>query len=215
MPELIGEAAAGRKQHEHEYLYWEISGWTAIRQGTLARRASQAQRTWELYDLATDPSESKDVAAVQPEMLGKLTALAAKAHEPVREGRSPEPIVTSATGELNSANTMSQILRNRRPKRRAKGKERRRAKPMQTKLVETCFVPFVLPPGTALARAGHTGRPLRRSRIRYTWFRELIRIIEMHRENTILSKTAVACRELAFAFSVATGKSMAAYSPFF
>ena len=41
---------------------------------------------WELYDLTTDPSESKDLAAVHPEMLDKLAALAAKAHEPVRAG---------------------------------------------------------------------------------------------------------------------------------
>jgi hypothetical protein len=41
---------------------------------------------WELYDLATDPSESKNLAAAKPDMLAKLTALATKAHEPVREG---------------------------------------------------------------------------------------------------------------------------------
>jgi hypothetical protein len=41
---------------------------------------------WELYDLAADPSESKDLAAAQPQKLASLVALAAKAHEPVREG---------------------------------------------------------------------------------------------------------------------------------
>ena len=41
---------------------------------------------WELYDLATDPSESPDLAAANPDILAKLTALAAEAHEPVREG---------------------------------------------------------------------------------------------------------------------------------
>ena len=41
---------------------------------------------WELYDLAADPSETKNLAAAQPDVLAKLTALAAAAHQPVREG---------------------------------------------------------------------------------------------------------------------------------
>jgi hypothetical protein len=41
---------------------------------------------WELYDLSADPSESHDLAAAKPEILEKLVALAAKAHEPAREG---------------------------------------------------------------------------------------------------------------------------------
>jgi len=86
LPELIGEQAAGRKQKQHDYLYWEIGGWTAIRQGNW--RAVKPPRTapWELYDLATDPSETKDLAVAQPEVLAQLVALAQKAHEPVREG---------------------------------------------------------------------------------------------------------------------------------
>ncbi len=86
LPELIGEAAAGHKQVQHEYLYWEIGGWTAIRQGNWRAVKPAKKETWELYDLATDPSESKDLAATKPDILAKLTALATKAHEPVREG---------------------------------------------------------------------------------------------------------------------------------
>ena len=33
LPELIGEKAAGKKQDQHEYLYWEIADWVAVRQG--------------------------------------------------------------------------------------------------------------------------------------------------------------------------------------
>ena len=84
VPELLGEAA-GRKQPQHEYLYWEINGWTAIRQGNW-RAVQQPRGAWELYDLAADPSESKSLAVEKPEILARLTALAAKAHEPVREG---------------------------------------------------------------------------------------------------------------------------------
>ncbi len=86
VPELIGETAAGRKQAEHEYLYWEIGGWTAIRQGNWRAVRPKPSQAWELYDLAIDPSESKDLAAAQPAVLTKLTKLAEQAHEPVREG---------------------------------------------------------------------------------------------------------------------------------
>jgi arylsulfatase A-like enzyme len=86
LPELIGEAAAGRKQAQHEYLYWETGGWTAIRQGPWRAVLPKASQPWELYDVSADPSESKNLAAAQPAILGKLTALAEKAHEPAREG---------------------------------------------------------------------------------------------------------------------------------
>ena len=86
LPELIGEARAGRKQAQHEYLYWEINGWSAIRQNHWRAVRPKENKPWELYDLSSDPSESKDLAAANPEMLDKLMSLAAKAHEPIREG---------------------------------------------------------------------------------------------------------------------------------
>lgn len=86
VPELIGEKAAGRQQTSHEYLYWEIGGWTAIRQGNWRAVRPKPNQVWELYDLSADPSESKDLAAEQPAILKRLTELATKAHEPVREG---------------------------------------------------------------------------------------------------------------------------------
>lgn len=85
VPELFGEAAAGRKQPKHDYLYWEIAGWTAIRQGDW-RAVRPAKGKWELYDLAKDPSESKDVSTTNATILQGLVELATKAHEPAREG---------------------------------------------------------------------------------------------------------------------------------
>jgi arylsulfatase A-like enzyme len=82
LPELTGIG----KQAQHDYLYWEIAGWTAIRQGQWRAVKPAKSNKWELYDLATDPSESRDLAAAKPDVLAKLTALAAKAHEPVQEG---------------------------------------------------------------------------------------------------------------------------------
>ena len=86
VPELIGESAAGHKQAKHDYLYWEIGGWTAIRQANWRAVRPRAAQSWELYDLSTDPSESKDLAAAQPAVLAKLTDLARQAHQPVQEG---------------------------------------------------------------------------------------------------------------------------------
>jgi arylsulfatase A-like enzyme len=86
VPEMLGESAAGRKQDQHGFLYWELAGWTAIRQGDLRAVRPRPNAPWELYDLASDPSEAKDLADSQPEILARLTELAAAAHEPVREG---------------------------------------------------------------------------------------------------------------------------------
>ncbi|MBI5769241.1 MAG: arylsulfatase [Verrucomicrobia bacterium] len=83
LPTLLGRPA---EQKIHDYLYWEINGWTAIRQGNWRAVKPANARAWELYDLAVDPAESRDVASAQPAVLAKLTALAAAAHEPVREG---------------------------------------------------------------------------------------------------------------------------------
>lgn len=86
LPELVGSRAAGHTQAQHPYLYWEISGWTAIREGSW-RAVKPARATeWELYDLAKDPSESVNVASAHGEVLKRLVAHAEAAHEPVREG---------------------------------------------------------------------------------------------------------------------------------
>ena len=86
LPELIGEAAAGHAQAQHEFLYWEAPGASAIRQNQWRAVRPNANKPWELFDVSSDPSETKNLAAAQPERLGKLTALAEKSHDPVREG---------------------------------------------------------------------------------------------------------------------------------
>lgn len=82
VPTLIGQG----EQKKHEYLYWEFGGWRAVRQdGWRAVHPAKAAN-WELYDLANDPGETKDLAAARPEVVKKLVALAEAAHEPVRPG---------------------------------------------------------------------------------------------------------------------------------
>lgn len=86
LPTLVGEAATGHPQKQHEFLYWEIGGSAAIRQGNWRAVRAKAASPWQLFDLSTDPSESKDLAATHPEMVAKLAALATQAHAPAVEG---------------------------------------------------------------------------------------------------------------------------------
>jgi len=97
VPELLGEETVGRKQPQHEFLYWEYGGWTAVRMGhwkavrpPARRRRGQkgrpAQPPWELYDLAHDIAEQHNVADEHPEVLAKMVAFAEEAHEPARPG---------------------------------------------------------------------------------------------------------------------------------
>lgn len=82
-PTLVGRTTAQKK---HDYLYWEFLGATAVRQGTWRAVKPPRATAWELYDLAKDPSEANNVAAAHPAIVGRLAALAEKAHTPVREG---------------------------------------------------------------------------------------------------------------------------------
>jgi arylsulfatase A-like enzyme len=80
---IFGRNAAQRK---HDFLYWEFMGWTAVRQGTWRAVKPARATAWELYDLSRDPGETKDVAAANPNIVAKLTALAEQAHTPLQEG---------------------------------------------------------------------------------------------------------------------------------
>jgi arylsulfatase A-like enzyme len=79
LPELLG-----REQPKHEYLYWEM---------TISSRAMQAARVgnWkgvrldlddpiEIYDLASDLSERKNVAAAHPEIVRRIEQVFRDAH---------------------------------------------------------------------------------------------------------------------------------------
>ena len=85
VPELLGETAAKRKQKQHEYLYWEISGQIAVRKNNW-KAVKPRNRSWELYNLAKDVSESNNLADSNTQILEQLKRLAKEAHEPVRSG---------------------------------------------------------------------------------------------------------------------------------
>jgi arylsulfatase A len=85
--ELLGEAAAGRKQGRHRYLYWEIGKQTAVRMGDWkAFRDGGDDGAWRLFDLAKDISETTDIAAEHPDLLAQMEAFAKEAHQPTPKG---------------------------------------------------------------------------------------------------------------------------------
>lgn len=82
----------GEQQPERPFLYREFAGyggWQAVWVGSeklVRRQLQQADRaTAELYDLAADASEVKDLAGQRPERLRALQAIAAREHSPSAE----------------------------------------------------------------------------------------------------------------------------------
>ena len=82
VPTLLGEQHAGRKQAEHEYLYWEMHGQVAVRMGNFKAVKPKKNKPFELYDLGKDIEEKNNIAANHPEILEKLKNFAQQAHTP-------------------------------------------------------------------------------------------------------------------------------------
>jgi arylsulfatase len=73
---LAGQAESPRT--EQDYVAWEIFGNRALRQGEWKLRwefKPFGKGDWELYNLATDPAERKDLAAERPDKSQALVAL--------------------------------------------------------------------------------------------------------------------------------------------
>ncbi|MCL4206315.1 MAG: sulfatase-like hydrolase/transferase [Pirellulaceae bacterium] len=68
IPYLIGELD-GPIRDRH---YWQMGGRAALREGDWKIHRPAADRAWELYDLASDPEESRDLAVARPEQLARL-----------------------------------------------------------------------------------------------------------------------------------------------
>jgi arylsulfatase A-like enzyme len=89
---LAGQAESPRQ--EQDYLAWEIFGNRAVRQGDWKIRwqfKSFGKGDWELFNLATDPAERKDLAAQHPDKLREMLALwdsYAKANNVILPSRS-------------------------------------------------------------------------------------------------------------------------------
>jgi arylsulfatase len=80
-PMLKGKTAEG-----HEWLYWEFpgsKGWVGVRLGNwkgLLKQVKKGNDKFELYDLSTDPRESKNVAAEHPEIIEQMWKIAYGQH---------------------------------------------------------------------------------------------------------------------------------------
>lgn len=86
VPTLLGEKAAGHKQVQHPYFYWEYGNMVAVRVNDWKAVQIRNKNTWELYDLNKDISETTNVADQHPELLAKLQKIAADSHTPAKPG---------------------------------------------------------------------------------------------------------------------------------
>lgn len=80
-PTLLGAGV----QERHELLYWELGGQQAVRFGdwkAVRRNLRRGDTALELYDLANDPLESRDLAQERPRVAARAAALLEAARTP-------------------------------------------------------------------------------------------------------------------------------------
>ncbi|RMH04056.1 MAG: N-acetylgalactosamine-6-sulfatase [Planctomycetota bacterium] len=78
LPELTGRP---EEQERHEYLYWEYAKrMQAARFGRYKAFRPKPSAPIQIYDLAEDPAESRDLAGERPELVERAAAIFAEAH---------------------------------------------------------------------------------------------------------------------------------------
>ena len=87
LPTLLGSKTVGRKQSNHEYLYWENKKSVALRMNDWKAIRPNKNMPFELYDLSKDIEEFRNVATQYPDIIKKVTSYAKRAHAPVRLGK--------------------------------------------------------------------------------------------------------------------------------
>jgi len=80
VPTLLGQAAAGRRQKEHKFLYWEHREQVAVRMGNFKAVKPGRNKPFELYDLSEDIGEQNNIANEHPDILAKMKAYAKQSH---------------------------------------------------------------------------------------------------------------------------------------
>ncbi|MGZ4961505.1 MAG: arylsulfatase [Limisphaerales bacterium] len=91
----------GKKQKEHEYLYFEMPTMKgdhrtgAVRTGDwkLVKTKAADDAKLELYNLKTDPVEQHDIADAHPEIMSKMKKILVEAHTPERKFAPEKPSV--------------------------------------------------------------------------------------------------------------------------
>jgi arylsulfatase A-like enzyme len=87
VPLLLGEEAAGRKQEQHQALFWESRGTMAVRIGDWKAIKPKANAQFELYDLNADIQEQNNVADQHPEIMSRVQKVVEFSYTPERPGR--------------------------------------------------------------------------------------------------------------------------------
>ena len=63
---------AGKAPSPHASLFWQYNRSIAVRQGRYKAVKPRTSQSWELYDLAADPGETKDLASDKPDVAARL-----------------------------------------------------------------------------------------------------------------------------------------------
>lgn len=103
VPTLLGEKAAGRKQEQHRFLYWEDPRSIAVRMGHWKAIRPKRKETFELYNLESDPCELNDVAEEHPDVLKQMIAYAEGASTPAKVGQVLDPAAGFQVGNRRKA----------------------------------------------------------------------------------------------------------------
>jgi len=82
LPTLYGNA---EEQQKHEYLYWEYHGRQAVRMGDWKAQRHGVGEPIELYDLANDISEQRNVAAENADVVARIENI-------MHSGRTPSEL---------------------------------------------------------------------------------------------------------------------------
>jgi arylsulfatase A len=94
LPTLLGKGG----QREHEALYWEFMGQTAVRIGHWKAIRLKPKQPWQLYDLSKDVSESTDVASDHPDIMARVAKIVEREHTPMRKGEVYDPDLARKDG---------------------------------------------------------------------------------------------------------------------
>ncbi len=93
VPILLGRDIAGRRQSEHEFLYWEFgrgrSLQQAVRAGKFKAVRHHPEGPIELYDLVADIGEATDTADKHPETVAQMHNYMRREHTPMRPQGEP------------------------------------------------------------------------------------------------------------------------------
>ena len=65
-------ALTGKEKSPHGELYWDYRGYSAVRSGGHKLLRVTPDKPFQLFDLAADPGESRDLSAEKPELVRRL-----------------------------------------------------------------------------------------------------------------------------------------------